>query len=243
MRKPEAGLELKHSTTKRHNTLSRIGLLTVAIATCVGGIAASSPAAFAGRSTPPVIQNDPVAPVAAQAVADLQILQGAGNRTAADGADAVNVAAARTRYLASRDAIATEIAARVGVDPGLMMQAWASADYAHQTALMAAFSQLGVRYRRNTSEVGVGFDCSGLTSYAWGVAGTSLAHQSRTQINNAAKRSIDTAQPGDLAYYPGHIMLYLGVDKAMVHSPSTGRTVEVGQFGKNRNLRFANPIG
>ena len=33
------------------------------------------------------------------------------------------------------------------------------------------------------SEPGVGFDCSGLTAYAWGVAGQELARQSRAQIN------------------------------------------------------------
>jgi cell wall-associated NlpC family hydrolase len=221
--------------------MSRIGFLAVAIATALAGLALSSSAAFASKATPPVVHDDPIAPVAAQAVLDLITMQTAGNRAASDTADVAIVVAARDRYLASRDAIATDIANRLGLDPALMQQAWAAADYPHQTALMAAFSQLGVRYRRNKSEPGFGFDCSGLTSYAWGVAGVSLAHQSRTQINNAAKRTIDTAQAGDLAYYPGHVMLYLGVSMAIVHAPFTGRTIEVGNMGNRRSIRFGDP--
>ena len=52
------------------------------------------------------------------------------------------------------------------------------ADHAHQEALLAALSQLGVAYRHATSDPAVGFDCSGLTSYAWGRAGVEIPHQS-----------------------------------------------------------------
>lgn len=230
------------SNHKRHRHLGRFGLVAVAVAAGVSTLALSAPAAFASRSTP-VTQNDPLAPIAAQAVLDLQALQADFGRASTDTGDTATLAAIRDRYLTSRDSIAAEVANRVGSDAAQMKKAWAAADYPHQTALMAAFSQLGVRYRRNTSEAGVGFDCSGLTAYAWGVAGESLAHQSRTQINAAASRTIDTAQAGDLVYYPGHIMIYLGVDKAMVHSPFTGRSVEVGQVPSRRNIRFGNPMG
>ena len=39
--------------------------------------------------------------------------------------------------------------------------------------------QLGVPYHYATSEPGVGFDCSGLTHYAWGQAGVYLPRNSR----------------------------------------------------------------
>src|SRR5918993_1102634 len=42
------------------------------------------------------------------------------------------------------------------------------------TAINAAMSQLGVPYQYATSDPGVGFDCSGLTHYAWGQAGVYL---------------------------------------------------------------------
>ena len=47
--------------------------------------------------------------------------------------------------------------------------------------IAAAMGQLGVPYVRYTSSPGVSFDCSGLTSYAWGQAGVYLPHQSRAQ--------------------------------------------------------------
>ena len=89
---------------------------------------------------------------------------------------------------------------------------------------MSALTQVGVPYRRNTSQAGVGFDCSGLTTYAWAQAGVGLTRQSGAQIKNAAARTRETAQAGDLAYYPGHVMMWLGVDSFIVHSPYTGRT-------------------
>lgn len=146
-------------------------------------------------------------------------------------------------YVAERDSIAAEIAGRLGLDPVAMQQAWAKADAAHQVALLSALGQMGVPYRRNTSEPGKGFDCSGLTTYAWAQAGVSLTRQSAAQMRQSKKRTIDTAQAGDLMYYPGHIMMWLGVGSAMVHSPLTGRTVEVSLVNerKIKRLKFADP--
>jgi hypothetical protein len=150
---------------------------------------------------------------------------------------------ALAKYHIERDEIATELANRLGVDPLRMIVAWQNADIAHQTALMAAFTQLGVPYRRNTSKAGEGFDCSGLTTYAWGVAGATLTRQSAAQIRNAAPRTQSTAMAGDLLYYPGHVMIWLGVDSTIVHAPYTGRNVEVDTLAKRRSAKFGNPIG
>ena len=95
-----------------------------------------------------------------------------------------------------------------------MARAWASADVEHQKALLAALTQLGVPTGRTRRKPGVGFDCSGLTTYAWAEAGVSLPRQSGAQITAAAERDEDTAEAGDLVYYPGHVMMYLGVDDA-----------------------------
>ena len=112
-----------------------------------------------------------------------------------------------------------------------------------KTALAAALSQLGVAYRRNTSKPGVGFDCSGLTSYAWAQAGFDLARQSTAQIRAAAPRDLETAMAGDLVQYPGHVMMYLGVDRAVVHAVMPGRPVEVDVVKARRNLKFGDPTG
>ncbi len=152
-------------------------------------------------------------------------------------------AQALDQYDDIRDAVAAEAASRLNLDPSAMQAAWRAADAEHQTALMAAFSQLGTRYRAYKATPGVGFDCSGLTSWAWGQAGVSIFHQSRTQINNARAVTRETAQAGDLVYYPGHVMMYLGIDNAIIHAPSTGRTVEVAFVAKRKvnSVRFGDP--
>jgi cell wall-associated NlpC family hydrolase len=137
------------------------------------------------------------------------------------------------------------VATSLGVDAGLMHQAWLAADQPHQTALLSALTQVGVPYHRNASKAGVAFDCSGLTAFAWGHSGVELARSSRSQLRNAAARTRETAQAGDLVYYPGHVMLWLGVDNLIVHAPQRGRDVEVGHVTDRRvkRLKFANPIG
>ena len=61
----------------------------------------------------------------------------------------------------------------------------------------------------------------------------------------AVAATIDTAQAGDLVYYPGHVMMWLGVDNLIVHAPQRGRDVEVGHVTARRikRMKFANPIG
>ena len=144
-------------------------------------------------------------------------------------------------YVELRHTIAVALAHRLDIDAVALEHAIANADAEHQLALMAAFTQLGVRYRRNMSRAGYGFDCSGLTFYAWKNAGVTLQRQSRAQINAASARTLASAQAGDLLYYPGHVMLWLGVGRAMVHSPRPGRRVEVSTARARRKLRVADP--
>ena len=118
-----------------------------------------------------------------------------------------------------------------------MYYAWAAADPSHQSALLTALSQVGVSYHRNSSKPGVAFDCSGLTAYAWEQAGVALAHQSGRQIRNVAARTHDTAQAGDLVYYPGHVMMWLGVDNLIVHAADPARDVEVTDMSDRRASR------
>jgi cell wall-associated NlpC family hydrolase len=147
------------------------------------------------------------------------------------------------RYARARDLVAGAAAVELGLDPAQLQAAWAASSPPKQVAVLSALTQLGVPYRRNSSAEGVGFDCSGLTTFAWGRAGLALPRQSRAQINGAPRIDRATAQAGDLAYYPGHVMLYLGVGDAMVHSPQPGQTVEMTFFAQRRSSRivFADP--
>lgn len=133
----------------------------------------------------------------------------------------------------TRSQIATLVGVELGLDPILFDRAWASADLVHQTALMGALSQVGVPYKKMATP-GVGFDCSGLTSYAWSVAGRTIPRSSGTQINTARRLTAETAVAGDLVYYPGHAMMYLGVPGTMVHSPQPGQHVEVDYIAARR---------
>ena len=144
-------------------------------------------------------------------------------------------------YVAARDLAADSVAAEMTLDPVAVRDAWARADLPHQTAVLAALAELGKQYRFATSDPGVGFDCSGLTAYAWRRAGIHLANYSGTQISTAAGRDQSTAMAGDIVHYPGHVMLYLGVGDAIVHAVNRRDDVELDFF--SRRVRFGNPIG
>lgn len=218
------------ASRRRRKALGLVaGAIAVAsFATAPAAVVHASPAAIAARAQP-----DALAGQAASALGQLQAyLSGTSS-------------ASLPAYQRERNAIAATVGERLAIDPARLTAAWAAADLTHQAALMAAFTQLGVPYRRNTSKPGTGFDCSGLTTYAWGVAGVGLTRSSATQIRAASARTASTAQAGDLVYYPGHVMIWLGVDSAIVHSPQSGQVVTVGFYAakRARSIRFGNPIG
>ena len=120
-----------------------------------------------------------------------------------------------------------------------MVGAWAAADHRHQVAVLAALVQLGAPYRSYSSHPRIGFDCSGLTSWAWRRAGVTIPRSSADQIAAAARRRRATALPGDLVYYPGHVSLYLGVAGAIVHASDPQDDVELAFI--NRRVRWGDP--
>jgi cell wall-associated NlpC family hydrolase len=210
--------------------LATAGVSTMALPLAGPLVVQAAPASAASGQSRARL-TDPVADQAAQALALAKRYQETGEQ------------AALTSFEQTLDLIAVAIAGRVALDPAEMQRAWAEADLEHQTALVAALSQLGVAYRRNTSNPGVSFDCSGLTSYAWSQAGLELTRQSTAQIRSAAPRDLETAMAGDLVQYPGHVMMYLGVDRAVVHSVMPGRPVEVYMVKARRTIKFGDPTG
>lgn len=83
-------------------------------------------------------------------------------------------------------------------------------------------------YRYATASPGVGFDCSGLTGWAWQQAGVSLPFQSQLQYNATPRVSQSQLQPGDLifSYSPiSHVALYSGGGNR-IHAPYTGSVVQ-----------------
>lgn len=147
-------------------------------------------------------------------------------------------------YLAARDRTVDAIAADLDLDPLELGAAWRGSHPDRQVAVLAAVSQLGVPYRSRASAEGEGFDCSGLTTFAWGRAGVTLERQSRSQIDAAARVERDAAQVADLVYYPGHVMMSIGVDGVIVHSPNSGNHVEIRVLPESRaaTVRYGDPM-
>lgn len=91
----------------------------------------------------------------------------------------------------------------------------------------AALSQVGTPYVYGGSQPG-GFDCSGLTSWAYAQAGKSIPRTSGAQWSAGQAVSVNDMQPGDIvvSYGGGHVGIYIG-NGQMVHSPTTGDVVKV----------------
>ncbi len=139
-------------------------------------------------------------------------------------------------FVAWRARVAADVASVLDLEPEVLETVWSQADADHQIALMAALSQLGTPYKRRASQPGVAFDCSGLTGWAWAQAGHVLPRNSTLQWRAGDARTPESAQAGDLLRYPGHVMMWLGVDGAIVHSPRPGGVVEVRHLS-DRSLR------
>lgn len=146
------------------------------------------------------------------------------------------------RFVQAREEAAIMTAADLQLEPEALLEEWAATPFEKQRAVLAAMSQLGVPYRSIASEPGVGFDCSGLTSWAFAQAGLEIPRPSGDQFRAAEEIDLVEAEAGDYVWYPGHISIYLGAG-TMVHSPNSGSHVEAVMLPTKRTVRFADPFG
>ena len=216
------------------SVVALVSLITMSAVVPVSASAVSAQKVVGQNPTAVVIANfDPLALSANRALEQLR-----EDLIRFDGSPETSVL-----FIRLRRATAEQVAERLALDADELEAAWAESDVNHQTALLAALTQVGVPYKKFAMKPGIGFDCSGLTSFAWGQAGFNLPHNSTRQIRAADPRTHDTAQAGDLLRYPGHVMMWLGVGQAVIHSPEPRQFVEVrilAQRSMNRSI-FGDP--
>jgi cell wall-associated NlpC family hydrolase len=97
-------------------------------------------------------------------------------------------------------------------------------------AFRVAAAQKGDPYRYGAAGPNA-FDCSGLTSYAFRVAGKSIPRTSSGQRAAARHIPARAARPGDLVFFHGgggvsHVGFYAGGNR-ILHSPYSGSRVKI----------------
>jgi cell wall-associated NlpC family hydrolase len=111
-------------------------------------------------------------------------------------------------------------------------------------AVAAAMSQIGAPYRWAGMSPETGFDCSGLTAWAWARAGRpGLPHNAYAQWNSLPHVNIEDLQPGDLVFFGSfvhHEGMYIGGGQ-MVHAPHTGDFVKVSSIYRSDLVGAARP--
>ncbi|WP_343952639.1 C40 family peptidase [Nonomuraea longicatena] len=116
-----------------------------------------------------------------------------------------------------------------------------------EVAARAALRQLGIPFSWGggsptgpTRGVGrgartTGFDCSGLTLYAWSQAGVKLPRHTGAQFRQGRRITLKDLRRGDLVFFgggsgdPTHVGLYVGRG-TMIHAPKTGDVVRKTPF-------------
>ncbi|TQN42472.1 cell wall-associated NlpC family hydrolase [Blastococcus colisei] len=96
----------------------------------------------------------------------------------------------------------------------------------------------GPGYGHSGDEDVWGFDCSGLTQYAYGQAGISIPRNSSWQYSALPKVSRDDLRPGDLVFWARntsdpatihHVAIWLGGDR-ILEAPQSGSFVQVTEM-------------
>ncbi|MGY1842999.1 C40 family peptidase [Modestobacter sp. SYSU DS0875] len=177
---------------------------------------------------------------AQQALSGLQ-----GARAAAEQAQREQAAAAQSRAQSSpvRQQLTSGPAAGASSGP----PAGAGSTSAVETAIDAAERYLGTIYSWGGGSLSgpsvgwgvdagvVGFDCSGLTRYAYARAGVSIPRNSRAQYSALPKVSREDLQRGDLVFWATdtgnpatihHVAIYLGGGQ-ILEAPQSGSVIRV----------------
>lgn len=226
---------------------TRVRRLVVATLTAVGVVVVPVPATVALPVSLPV-------PVAVQPAAAVAINERAATWIAATAREvALELRAVADLPERETDGVAgrhiNELAALVAylLDANVdeLRDTWTTTSLQRKIALFSALSQIGVPYRLNADAPFIALDCSSLTKFAWIQAGVDIERGSAQQYARARRIDRDEVQVGDLIWYPGHIMMSLGVPDLIVHARSGERAVEIHRIDSTRLkwMRFVDPLG
>jgi len=113
------------------------------------------------------------------------------------------------------------------------------ANPARYRVVATAKKQIRKKYRWGGSTPRTGFDCSGLTHYAFKSADIHLPRTAAAQYKHTKRISLSKMQAGDLIFFHtrrtkarvNHVGIYLGNGK-FVHAPRKGKRVSIAKLSK-----------
>lgn len=106
-------------------------------------------------------------------------------------------------------------------------------------AIAVAKKQIHKKYRWGGSTPRTGFDCSGLTHYAFKSANIYIPRTAAAQYKHTKRISLSKMQAGDLIFFHtrrtrarvNHVGIYLGNGK-FIHAPRRGKRVSIAKLSK-----------
>lgn len=113
-------------------------------------------------------------------------------------------------------------------------------------AIDTAKAQVGKPYVYGGNNPGVGFDCSGLTQYAYSKAGSNIGRTTINQEHAGSNVSLSSLKPGDLIFWGRagssyHVAISIGGNK-YIHSPKPGDRVKVDTISSSFRPSFAKRV-
>ena len=141
-------------------------------------------------------------------------------------------------------AVTTALGGRTLAVPSMSEIAAMSPSQAVATVIERALAQVGKPYI--WAGVGpAGFDCSGLTLFAYAGVGVNLPHSAAAQYGIGTHVSRAQLQPGDLVFFYSpisHVGLYIG-NGMMVHARTLGQPVAVVPVDQAGVVGYSRPMG
>ena len=142
-------------------------------------------------------------------------------------------------YIAARKVVSDAVAQRMGLDAPRLHKAWSRAPRDHQIAVLAAITQLNVKYVEGKEDPYVQMDCSGLLWYSWRIAGVDMPRQAVSQLDPRMRIESKDAIMGDIAGEGTHVQIYLGQGLAFIHAPFNGKKVKFKTMSPEQAERVA----